>query len=571
MRRFFEPGLHYCDKILQAGLNCVVKCFIMILTQLEGEYLGMDEVGDMITLRDLLNMPNLAELVIIAGEAGIDKEIKTVITLDAPDSPKWLKGNELAMTSAYIFEENTQKIESFVRELIQVGASGLAFKMGRHLKQVPATVLELANRNAFPIITIPQKLVWTDVIATFYDLKYKINNNDNIIRIEPHIVNQVFLASKWGSKQLLAKLTELFQIPIIIAKRDKKIIAENNVSGTDRIKLILSQRDIFIENCGNDIINIDNSFLIIRQLPISQNVEKDYIAMIVPNEHVASELSDLLKLLVKVSGVNDLASKGHQELYRELLLGIVSGKITEEEIKNFALNRKYDNSACSCIFVISSEDWLEIYENLQSELQIMQTEKKVLVASYIFYDENNNEAVVLIELFKGDKENAGILLRDLMGRIKERLSQHPNNSIAVGGVDNRLELIKESYYQACEAKRIGRILWEDQTIFFYNNLSFYSMLSKLDLSRLDLSDVLLIERNKKHLTFDGIATLEVYLECGNFKKAASKLYVHENTLRYRVQKISELLKLNFENPLVAHNIIIKIKLWKLLNKKLPLS
>lgn len=524
----------------------------------------------MITVRDLLNMPNLAELGLIAGEAGIDKEIKTVITLDAPDSPKWLKGNELAMTSAYIFEENAQRIETFVAELIEVGASGLAFRMGRHLKEVPAEVLELANRHAFPIITMPPKLVWTDIIATFYDLKYKVKYNNNIIRIEPHIVNQIFLDSKWGSKQLLIKLTELFNVPIVVIKRDKKIVAENDIAGTDKIKQVMNDRRLFIENCGNEIIAVDNSFLIIRQLPGSQDAEKEYIAIILPTEHLAAELSELLQLLVRVSGVHDV--RGRQELFRELLLGVVSGKITEGEIKNFAMNRNYDSTVYSCILVIRSDEWLGVYENLQNELQVIRNEQKILAATYIFYDDNNNEAVVLLELFyKGDKENASIVLRDLLERTKERLSPRANSSIAVGGIDNKLELIKESYRQACEAQKIGRIIWEDQVIFFYNNLSFYCMLNEFDLRSLDLSDVLLIDRNKKRLTFDGLYTLEVYLESRNFKKAASRLYVHENTLRYRVQKISELLKLNFEDPIIAHNTIIKIKLWKLLNKKQPLS
>ena len=522
-----------------------------------------------ITLKTLLNMPNLAELAIIAGEAGIDKEIKTVATLDAPDSPKWLKGNELILTSAYIFGEDTKRIEDFVKDLIEVGASGLAFKMGRHLKQVPLEVLELANRYEFPIITIPQKFVWTDIISSFYDLKYKINNSANIIRIESSVINQIFMASKWGSNQLMMKLTELFHHPIVIATRDKQIVAENNILGTDKIIETLNGRSIFMEKKEKDIIIVDDSFLIIRPLPFSQDRRQEYIAILSPNEHFALELSELLKLVVKLSGADDSAYKGRADLYRELILGIVSGKITDDEIKNFARNRQYDNFVCSCIMIINSEEWLEIYEQFKNELLMIHTDKKKRIESYIFYDINNKEAVVLLEFFgKNDQENSNVILRELMFRLEGKIAIRTTSNVAIGGVYNSLELIKESYHQAYEAKRIGRLLWKDEAIYFYNDLSFYAMLSKLDLTKLDLRDILLLEQNKKHLSFDGIATLEAFLECGNFKKAGTKLYIHENTLRYRVQKINEMLKLNLENPLVGHSIIIKIKLWKLLKNSL---
>ncbi|MGL5513051.1 MAG: PucR family transcriptional regulator ligand-binding domain-containing protein, partial [Sporomusa sp.] len=60
----------------------------------------------MITLKDLLH--NLDEIIVVAGREGLNKEISTVTVLDAPDSPKWLKGKELILSSAYMFRDDNQ-------------------------------------------------------------------------------------------------------------------------------------------------------------------------------------------------------------------------------------------------------------------------------------------------------------------------------------------------------------------------------------------------------------------------------------------------------------------------------
>ncbi|MDR1192613.1 MAG: helix-turn-helix domain-containing protein, partial [Peptococcaceae bacterium] len=93
--------------------------------------------------------------------------------------------------------------------------------------------------------------------------------------------------------------------------------------------------------------------------------------------------------------------------------------------------------------------------------------------------------------------------------------------------------------------------------------SFFALLQHKDLAQIDLRDIVLLKQSNSQLSFDGIETVETYLECANYKTAAKRLYIHENTLRYRVQKISDLLNLNLENPVAGHSVLIGIKIWKL--------
>ncbi|MGL5513205.1 MAG: PucR family transcriptional regulator ligand-binding domain-containing protein, partial [Sporomusa sp.] len=232
----------------------------------------------MITLRDLLQISNLAEVVVLAGREGLNKEILTVAVLDAPDGPQWLKGKELILSSAYIFGDDNQCLKSFVIELIQVGASGLGIKMGRFVKELPQEIEDIANAASFTILKIPLEFVWTDIIAPFYALKYGLNNVNLPPKIEPDMITSVFLASRWGSKQLLQKLTELFALPMAIVTGNKQVTADNGLAGVDAIYQAMGNASLVPGMIDKALIQIGGAFLTIRAIPLSSGSSKQYIA-----------------------------------------------------------------------------------------------------------------------------------------------------------------------------------------------------------------------------------------------------------------------------------------------------
>ena len=83
-----------------------------------------------------------------------------------------------------------------------------------------------------------------------------------------------------------------------------------------------------------------------------------------------------------------------------------------------------------------------------------------------------------------------------------------------------------------------------------------------DLWQIDFSDVELL-KCPDTLSFNGADAIEVFMDCRNYKLAAKRLFIHENTLRYRIQKIGELMNQDFDDPFVSHEILMKLKLWKL--------
>lgn len=89
-------------------------------------------------------------------------------------------------------------------------------------------------------------------------------------------------------------------------------------------------------------------------------------------------------------------------------------------------------------------------------------------------------------------------------------------------------------------------------IFFYRDQGIYTLLSHVDDSR--ILDTYMEEKIGKLLQADELndgnlsETLENYLNCScNAKKTAEEMFLHRNTLNYRLKKIREILGCDLEN------------------------
>lgn len=522
----------------------------------------------MITIQSLLQSAELSELTVMVGDGGLDNTVKTVTVLDAPDGPKWLKGKELILTSAYIFGDDEEKLFNFVQDLINVGASGLCIKMGRFVGEIPKKVCEIADLNTFPILKIPYRFVWTDIIAPFYELKYGLKSEKSIIKVEPNMIMPIFDASRRGSERLMGKLTEYLKIPIIIINSAKDVIYDNGLKGVELIYEVIKDPDLQPEKAKQELLRTKDSFFTINAIPITSLDQREYLVTTSPIEGNIWEICKLFNFLEILTEENLTTYMDKDQLYKKLLLKVVTDRITSEEIKKFEDLCGYKDSAYSAILLITAENYLDVYEQIKEVIRHIGRKVNSEINTYMLYDTAGKEAVVLLN-HSGIEENINlqIWLRGLLSELDDELLEKGKGCIAVSNIYPTLQNIAVCYREACDARDIGRLLWRDQNKFLYSSLAFYVLLRDMNYSEFDFEDINLLHQSQNKMSFDGIATIEIYIESGNYKKAASKLYIHENTLRYRVKKVIEQLNLDLENPIARHSILTKIKMWRLKNSE----
>ena len=145
-------------------------------------------------------------------------------------------------------------------------------------------------------------------------------------------------------------------------------------------------------------------------------------------------------------------------------------------------------------------------------------------------------------------------IKEIFSRIVNRAQREYGITLRIGVGNSRayLDEIKTSRNEAASALRAAEVSGSEGNIFFYREQGLYTLLLHVDDSR--ILDIYVEEKIGKLLRADEIndgnlsETLENYLNCScNVKKTAEEMFLHRNTLNYRLKKIREILGCDLEN------------------------
>jgi purine catabolism regulator len=102
-------------------------------------------------------MPDL-DLGFAAGANGLAREVNWLHVSELADPTQFLEGGEFLLTTGLGVGEMATTQRAYVRRLAKHGLAGLGFGVGFGFPDVPAPLVEEANRLDFPILTIPYEV-----------------------------------------------------------------------------------------------------------------------------------------------------------------------------------------------------------------------------------------------------------------------------------------------------------------------------------------------------------------------------------------------------------------------------
>lgn len=122
-------------------------------------------------IRELLSIDALQPISALTGEQGLDRIMKDVVLLEYDSlqqpRPEDYYLEDFIVSTLYFAKDNPQTLLEVVRQLIELGAVGLAFK-SVYYEELPPEVLELAEAEGFPILRF-DRLYIEDVILSISD------------------------------------------------------------------------------------------------------------------------------------------------------------------------------------------------------------------------------------------------------------------------------------------------------------------------------------------------------------------------------------------------------------------
>ena len=138
----------------------------------------------------------------------------------------------------------------------------------------------------------------------------------------------------------------------------------------------------------------------------------------------------------------------------------------------------------------------------------------------------------------------------------------------VAGVSQTAKHVRSLYrrnQQSAKALELAGILRATGPLFYYDTYSVYHCLElcapHIELPKLCHYAVLKLERYDRENGTELLGTLHAYLSCHrNLSEAAASLYVHRNTLSKRLEKINDLVHVDFDDAETVFHLMFSYRI-----------
>lgn len=177
--------------------------------------------------------------------------------------------------------------------------------------------------------------------------------------------------------------------------------------------------------------------------------------------------------------------------------------------------------------------------------------------------------VVITPLPKEKAEDWHTYIRDLFAKLSPIISEW-DYVVGVGKLYESVNMLYRSYQQAKVAIELCKLVQYDCSLAFFDELGavrlFYNQ-SEQDLDEFYKEVIGPLEKFDRESNGSLLVTLWHYLGSDrDLKRASEKLFIHTNTLRYRLKKIEELLGASLEHEETRFNIYAALKIAAILGK-----
>ncbi|MPM01561.1 hypothetical protein SDC9_47801 [bioreactor metagenome] len=114
-------------------------------------------------LGELLNSKQLDCIHVAAGEKGLSHDVVWINTIESPDLIKFVNQSELVFSTGVEIKQDNEKLLRLIRGSHEAGAAGNVINLGPYIHSIPPEITGYAQRNNYPILTIPWEIRLADI------------------------------------------------------------------------------------------------------------------------------------------------------------------------------------------------------------------------------------------------------------------------------------------------------------------------------------------------------------------------------------------------------------------------
>lgn len=539
----------------------------------------------MLTVGEALGIGVMQRARLIAGAGGLGRVIRTITIMDTPDIKNWLRGGELLLSNIFVIKDNPEDQIRLVQDLAERGAAGLGIKLKRYVESIPARMVELADSLDLPLIEMPVDCAWIDIMIPLYT---EIINRQAARLSRAWEIHNTFTRAALEGRSIQGVLDLLSSLTGSAAAM---VDAEGNILGVhppgswdeEGVKWALREaqqgdgpvvppeqataaqnRRVFPVKAGK---RLHGYVLLHAPGPIS---EADCTAL----EHAATVLALEMAKLQAISEVE-------RRFQNQLLWDLLNGNITSKEALELRARHAGMKPAPGYAVIVLDIDGFERYclEVLRDEEKAQEVRERFVRSarsSAAFHMPSSlcmdlsDSVTLLVPVVSPDRSD---LVRLAAAIRSETLAALPGLTVSAGisRVCRELGQLPVAYREARQAIELGKELKGAGHITHFDELGSYRvLLSSGNRSEIEsfCREILgpLEQREKEQPEL--IETLVAFFRCNcDPVRCARELFVHPNTVRYRLRKVEALCGISLDSQEDRFNLQLALKLRRTMHPR----
>lgn len=556
-----------------------------------------------ITVREALERSPLKGAKVLTGDVGLDRTISAVTVMDAPDVINWLKGNEFVITSGYSIKDNPLSLETLISDLARVNAAGLGIKLRRFIDQIPPSIVDLAISLEAPIVVIPFGVSWVEIITSIHQ---EIMQRQSELIVQGERTFRKFslsLLQQGGFLEISKVLYELISCPVIILDYQGNSYTQGWELPPQQVEAIARQAIAASDwrNSGYYSLEMEDStvrFLQLEGFPhelalcpiIVENEVTGYIMALADEEAhkkgpyfaIAIEQAAIMCALRTMITFNtkEVRRRFKNRFAQDLLswnFRDISFARKQAAFVDWVLHDCYSVLAVaiddlSGYYLAQGADEAHVQGVLEELYKSVTYIDRVYKLDLIFLE--NSDSLLILK--PQDRRESDKHARDQVLEFAALLQRQVNEdledltvSIGISRLIRDITKLRDGQTQALSALKYGRMLTGGNSVWHYDDLGIYRILCEFDketeLVRYYEDTIAKLEEYDREHKAELVKTLTAYFNNDfSLQKAADELYVHYNTMRYRLERINEITGLDVLNSHDRLNLQVGLKIAQLL-------
>ena len=186
-------------------------------------------------VQDVLLFPEIqrGHPVVLAGRAGLDREVSWVHVLELSSVSGLLRGGELVLLTGVALPDSNDGLRTWVEDLKAAGASAAMIQLGERWAKLPSALVRAADRVELPLIGLHTVVPFVDitraVLTSIVESSYaelqettQVHELFHRMALEGRSDDEVLMAVKW-----------LTRTAVVLENRNHHVLAFQSESDDD--------------------------------------------------------------------------------------------------------------------------------------------------------------------------------------------------------------------------------------------------------------------------------------------------------------------------------------------------